>query len=246
MLVTTNPLVAAGKGRSCHVAACYLLHSGQVEHAQQALDIISNKRGPGCVTIPSQIRYVYYYEKLLRTDRTLMSTFRLSSLRMAAVPAFNASLVNSGCTPNAVIYAMAVTKPSIEGVDGNSPRWSCRTIYHGNEDKTYLSRQCTPVDFHFAPQDIHVRGDFCLALYSEGEKMCQLWLHTAFVDSESLHFDSVAVDLAHADVRHRTFPANFALELRLERVSDIPEINIVDTGHTRLENEDCAVNDMQE
>lgn len=41
--------------RAAHIAAAYLLHCGQVEHASSALEAMQAARGQ-CLTIPSQIR----------------------------------------------------------------------------------------------------------------------------------------------------------------------------------------------
>jgi phosphatidylinositol-3,4,5-trisphosphate 3-phosphatase/dual-specificity protein phosphatase PTEN len=58
----------AGKGRTGTIICCYLLFCGRFEKADDAFDYYSKKRfskGDG-VTQPSQKRYVYYFERLLK------------------------------------------------------------------------------------------------------------------------------------------------------------------------------------
>jgi len=58
----------AGKGRTGTIICCYLLFSGKFQKAEDTFNYYSSKRfssGEG-VTQPSQRRYVFYFEKLLR------------------------------------------------------------------------------------------------------------------------------------------------------------------------------------
>lgn len=67
----------AGKGRTGVMISCYLLYSKMFKTAKDSLlyyGLIRTKNGKG-VTIPSQIRYVYYFEHYIK------SGFRLERLK---------------------------------------------------------------------------------------------------------------------------------------------------------------------
>ena len=81
----------AGKGRTGTLIACYFLYAGIKPTASAALDLFAaertqNKKG---VTIPSQIRYVYYFEKWLKEPK---GTFpdsrrvRIRKMTMMTIP----------------------------------------------------------------------------------------------------------------------------------------------------------------
>ena len=60
----------AGKGRTGCVLSCLLLHLGLCSTATEALDLFGARRCSDYagVTIPSQIRYVHHYEKVLACE----------------------------------------------------------------------------------------------------------------------------------------------------------------------------------
>lgn len=95
---------AAGKGRTGTMLACYLMASGQCATAVEALRLFGSARthnGKG-VTIPSQARYVWYFEQALRRPLTLRTlsprspSFKLLFIRFVTVPNFD---IETGCDP---------------------------------------------------------------------------------------------------------------------------------------------------
>ena len=77
----------AGKGRTGMMLACYLVHSGRCASADEALFHFGQERtknGKG-VTIPSQMRYVHYYEALLRRGSVQPHTYQITHVRFVTV-----------------------------------------------------------------------------------------------------------------------------------------------------------------
>lgn len=82
----------AGKGRTGVMICAYLLHNGTWRSARESLLFYGeartkNQKG---VTIPSQLRYVHYYEVMLNNGfRYEPKTLFLSCVTLHSVPRFN-------------------------------------------------------------------------------------------------------------------------------------------------------------
>ena len=90
----------AGKGRTGTMIASYLMHCGVKKTAKEALDFYAKARtynGEG-VTIPSQIRYVYYYEKLLQMGFNYIP--RKVFISRVILHNVSHSMVNNPCISN--------------------------------------------------------------------------------------------------------------------------------------------------
>jgi phosphatidylinositol-3,4,5-trisphosphate 3-phosphatase/dual-specificity protein phosphatase PTEN len=96
----------AGKGRTGVMISCYLVYSGYCKTAREALvyyGTVRTKNQKG-VTIPSQIRYVYYFDHFMRHKRKIAETnFRVPvvvqkifKIRMVTIPSFE----KGGFMPN--------------------------------------------------------------------------------------------------------------------------------------------------
>jgi len=79
----------AGKGRTGVMICCYLLHMQVFKTAKEALVFygkIRTSNGKG-VTIPSQIRYVYYYDEYLKRGRDMApKVVKIYKIRIISIP----------------------------------------------------------------------------------------------------------------------------------------------------------------
>jgi len=248
-------LCKTGRGRSGMLAACLLLHLSKMGHAMtadEAVAAVCEARGEGSVSYPSQIRYVHYYERLLRSQKgEYVQTLRLNAIRMTTCPSFDPSILNQGCSPYAVVSILAqMAEPA--ALESHMP-FHNHIAFHQQER---LAKEKKSVRFYsktkgeddieidLRDSSVTVRGDTIVSLHSGEHKMLQVCFNTAFVEENYLIFDKSSLDLAHLDVRHRRFDADFRLELFFSRVSDQPELNI-DTLSPTADQHDPEQSELQ-
>mmetsp|Transcript_9551 Transcript_9551/g.14375 ORF Transcript_9551/g.14375 Transcript_9551/m.14375 type:complete len:379 (+) Transcript_9551:94-1230(+) len=231
----------AGKGRTGTMIAAYLLHSGICTSAEDALTMFGRERthdGKG-VTIPSQIRYVHYYEALLRRKDVISYTYQITHIRFVTVPNFDPSITGGGCDPYVVVKMLfpedvsSTSAAATPSQSNSSNVFKMRTVFNqlkeaGKVKKCYPHEKC--VDLDLTEFDVKVRGDVNLMFYdhdtySSDDKMCQIWINTAFIERNYLVFDKSVIDRACKDKHNRAFDADFKVEVYLHRVED-DEINI--------------------
>lgn len=224
----------AGKGRTGMIIACYLLHCGFRNTAEGALRWFGNVRtanGKG-VTIPSQMRFVHYYEQMLRHGAPRVFTYQLTRVRLRGVPNPDK---NGVCAPHfviscdgektfelrrAVLAAAATGRgPGRDGglnvgADGKLRRYR-RTEPYVDFDLTCLGRPVL-LRGNVKVQFLHERPGVVAAGVRHA-KLCHLWFHTGFVSRNYLVFAKAAIDKANKD-KKGTYPPNFALEFFLHRV----------------------------
>ena len=92
----------AGKGRTGLIIAAYLVYAGLSPSTTAALRLFGEKRttnGKG-VTIPSQMRYVHYFEQSLKRDFPA-AAYQLRHFRLHTVPNFDVVRCDATTAPAA-------------------------------------------------------------------------------------------------------------------------------------------------
>ena len=203
----------AGKGRTGLIIASYLLYSGACKSADEALRLFGDVRtsdGKG-VTIPSQIRYVRYFEQALPRGDLPALSYRLTSLKLLSVPNFDPG---GGCDPYLQVRL------------GNGKRlvFDYKQATRGKL-RHYAPKQ-KPIELDLTPFNVRVKGDVKISFWdydmvSEDDKMFHFWFHTGFVpEGGRLLLTKAELDRACKDKACKEFGADFAMELQLERIPD--------------------------
>lgn len=215
----------AGKGRTGLAVVSYLLYAGIEVTTEEALEKYAKNRtsdGKG-VTIPSQIRYVYYFERLLSTeDNVICSTYQISHVRVATIPKWKSNVTGGGCMPYLKIKTMTHSV-------ADRYKWKIKTVFNQKEKvvthdmrlrRYYLNEEF--IDIPLSEYDIQVSGDVNISLFDKSvasdDNICQVWFHTAFIEKNYLVFEKSVVDRARNDRSNKYFDPKFRIEVYLHRV----------------------------
>jgi phosphatidylinositol-3,4,5-trisphosphate 3-phosphatase/dual-specificity protein phosphatase PTEN len=196
----------AGKGRTGTFISCLLLYLHVFDTAAQCLSYYGMMRaedGKG-VTIPSQIRYVYYFEKIIKNNIKLpleYKTICLMKIRMVTIP--DISSVKSGCTPS---FSVENNGKSFKYWEFNKKKES----YDGSE---------AYADFQIGESGFNASGDVKITFYhipllGSKEKIFKLWFNTNFIpDDGVLVVKKDLIDKACKDKNCKKFKPNFKIEI---------------------------------
>mmetsp|Transcript_2369 Transcript_2369/g.3215 ORF Transcript_2369/g.3215 Transcript_2369/m.3215 type:complete len:377 (+) Transcript_2369:222-1352(+) len=228
----------AGKGRTGMMISAYLVHSGLCPDAEHALQYFGemrtwNNKG---VTIPSQMRYVHYYEHVLQRGSVTPYPYQITHIRMVTVPSFDSifdgNIMGGGCTPT---FDVTLFWAETEKKDGEKTKYFQRSkvIYsykdhvkklrHYKKDQRFIDLDCSN-------HGLKVIGDVKIQFYEikkgryrtkDKEKMCYVWFNTSFVENNFLCFEKAVIDKACKDKRNARFNPNFKLEIFLHKISDV-------------------------
>ncbi|CDH53985.1 phosphatase and tensin homolog [Lichtheimia corymbifera JMRC:FSU:9682] len=204
---TSNTVVIhckAGKGRTGTMIAALLLYIGYATNADEAIQIYGTKRttdGKG-ITIPSQIRYVHYFERWMKNeDTTFMSTIHITQLAICNIP-------------QAWSHANLSMTIEIDQVE---------IFETDNTEVTSDNTILMPLPA------VPVKGDFKMTLFTKGriyskqKYLCHFWLNTRFVSASSatITLAKDEIDGAFNDTHSRQFPKDFAIQIQFSSNTDL-------------------------
>ena len=192
----------AGKGRTGTLISCLLLYLGELETAADCLKYygmmrVDNGRG---VTVPSQIRYVFYFEQILKNKLPHPIEFkklRIKKIRMWTIPSFNKI---------SFVIENKVDKQN--------------NIFDYNK-KEILEENAGYMDFEVGDEGFIVCGDvkilfFTFSMFGSKEKIFKLWFNTNFVPQDDvLEVKKDLIDKACKDKYCKKFKHNFKIEVHM-------------------------------
>ncbi len=155
----------AGKGRTGLMACCLVMHLGYQRTAADAIAFYNGRRtkdGRG-LTVPSQRRYVYYYERVLRGVSFEGVTRTLRAVRLRSLPAKFTRLVVS-------IHQHGAAKPEAPSL-----------VVVEIDPRLPLGAP------HTARCQVPVSADLRISLADDaGHELCKLWMHPAMEPEEAI------------------------------------------------------------
>jgi phosphatidylinositol-3,4,5-trisphosphate 3-phosphatase/dual-specificity protein phosphatase PTEN len=193
----------AGKGRTGVMVCAYLIFSGFCDRADDAMRFYGVQRtfnGKG-VTIPSQHRYIRYFERYLLSPVLSRHASRLTGFRLAGLPKD--------------AYKVKAT------VSVNNLR-----VFRSEHAKT-LDRSAV-IPLGTAPVllcgDVKVEVRFFTGARGSSEKLCAFWFNTNFVDGQTLLVPKAGLDgKAHKDKADKVWERDAHVLLSFEPLTPIAD-----------------------
>ena len=177
----------AGKGRTGVMICAYLVYSGFVDSAEEALELYSemrtkNRKG---VTIPSQIRYVKYFERIFKESLSINpSMLFLKSIKLHTIPRTNQEL-----SIEMYIKETKIFESTLESI----------SVINSDSGMLINLKKALPLC-----------GDIKVVLFNG---LCHFWFNTLFIEDNSATFSKNEIDKAIKDKRHKIFDSQFSVRL---------------------------------
>jgi phosphatidylinositol-3,4,5-trisphosphate 3-phosphatase/dual-specificity protein phosphatase PTEN len=194
----------AGKGRTGTFICCYLIYSGLVQTAEDALKyygIMRTENGKG-VTIPSQIRYVYYFEHIQKAsirDVSFAPSCKMTKIKFNIAPLKQCTLYFKSRNNN------------IE--------------YNYKDNHKIQSYKNPQSSIELVVGDLLVSGDVKLEFYSKKtlgkDKLFTVFFNTMFIPTDGiLTIKKSMLDKAHKDKENKIFDPKFKIEIHFIFLDD--------------------------
>lgn len=167
----------AGKGRTGLLICCFLLHCRAAKTAAEAMQLFAQRRTHNNkgVTIPSQIRYIGYYDKII--NKTAPKVLQKSEWMLSKIE-FGPVLVG-GCSPSFLVIVNGLK------VFSSSDHMK---IFTYTDEPTKHTDECPVVwknlevfNIRFAPEDDIVFKFHELSMMGTKSKLFQCWQNARFV-----------------------------------------------------------------
>jgi len=200
----------AGKGRTGTMICCYLMYSNFLKSADDAIKFYGRMRttnGKG-VTIPSQLRYIYYFEEILKIHSGKnLNNFLIQSpcvyitkIKFFTIPNYN-SFASKICTP----YFIIENQGSVFDYKKNSLKG--------------LKSFKNEADAEFIVNNFRILGDVKITFYHKNsfgkDKMFTFWFHTYMIPKEGVwQIKKSMLDKACKDVNNKFYDPNFKVEIQ--------------------------------
>jgi len=162
----------AGKGRTGVILACYMLYSGLFSNNFNSRCYFANKRSlhNWGVASPAQIRYIEYFEYVLRYGAPHSIPLRLISLTFHKIP----NIARNGCNPFIEIFDWNAISPKDKLIWDNSH--SISQLSTSMQSHTYHVNEVVQGDLYFLIRHLPLPS-----IGSSLEKMGWFAIHTGMI-----------------------------------------------------------------
>ena len=198
--------------------ACLLLHLGVYSKASEAINFFLKQRISGKIPDisylipPDFLRYIHYYECVLRCSDLETFTFQIDAIRFCTIPNFETSIATGGFTPCF----------SVQEVSFQKGKNYSKVIYDQSDlDLNLQSYSCENDNYAIIDlKDKHLifSGDIIVTFFSKPFYMFKVCLNSTFISSNYLCFEKRFLDEPCQDFSSSTFAQNFKLELFIHKV----------------------------
>jgi len=210
----------AGKGRTGLMISAWMVYSREWTTAKDALTFYAamrtyNQKG---VTIPSQIRYVHYFADSLHNPPGESKTLLLNKVIFHTLPKV-AHISDISFSVNVGKTTVFNYKDHDEKGKREETVKKASKSKKGKKDGEEEEEDTATFECGIIP----VFGDIKLEFTDKGSKLFAFWFCSLFVKDNRLILKKEELDKAHKDTSHKSFHANFRVELSFSEMSPSPD-----------------------